>query len=44
MPHIVVATLWGLARQGDVKAETVADAIAHYGIDTERTDPRAFDL
>jgi pyruvate dehydrogenase E1 component len=44
MPHIVVATLWGLAREGDVKAETVADAIAHYGIDTERTDPRAFDL
>jgi len=44
MPHVVVATLWGLARQGEVKAETVAEAIAHYGIDTERTDPRAFDL
>jgi pyruvate dehydrogenase E1 component len=44
MPHIVVATLWGLAREGEVKPEVVADAIAHYGIDTERTDPRAFDL
>jgi pyruvate dehydrogenase E1 component len=44
MPHVVVATLWGLARQGEVKPELVADAIAHYGIDTERTDPRAFDL
>jgi pyruvate dehydrogenase E1 component len=44
MPHIVVATLWGLARQGEVKPEVVADAIAHYGIDPERTDPRAFDL
>jgi pyruvate dehydrogenase E1 component len=44
MPHIVVATLWGLAREGEVKPEVVADAIAHYGIDPERTDPRAFDL
>jgi pyruvate dehydrogenase E1 component len=44
MPHVVVAALWGLAREGEVKAETVAEAIAHYGIDTERTDPRAFDL
>ena len=44
MPHVVVATLWALAQQGEVKAETVAEAIAHYGIDTERTDPRAFDL
>jgi pyruvate dehydrogenase E1 component len=44
MRQVVVATLWGLARQGEVKAETVADAIAHYGIDPDRTDPRAFDL
>src|SRR5918996_1018510 len=44
MPHVVVATLWGLAQQGEVKAETVADAIAHHGIDPGRTDPRAFDL
>ncbi len=43
-PHIVVAALWGLARQGEVKAEVVADAIAHYGIDPERVDPRAHDL
>jgi pyruvate dehydrogenase E1 component len=44
MPHVVVATLWALAQQGDVKAETVAEAIAHYGIDPERTDPRQHDL
>jgi pyruvate dehydrogenase E1 component len=44
MPHVVVATLWALAQQGEVKAETVAEAIAHYGVDTDRTDPRAVDL
>jgi pyruvate dehydrogenase E1 component len=44
MPHVVVATLWGLAQQGEIKTETVAEAIAHYGLDPERTDPRAFDL
>jgi pyruvate dehydrogenase E1 component len=44
MPHVVVATLWALAQLGEVKAETVAEAIAHYGIDPERTDPRHFDL
>src|ERR671919_487932 len=44
MPHVVVATLWALAQQGEVKAETVAEAITHYGIDPERTDPRQFDL
>ncbi|HEY8547867.1 MAG TPA: pyruvate dehydrogenase (acetyl-transferring), homodimeric type, partial [Acidimicrobiales bacterium] len=44
MPHVVVATLWGLARQGEVKPEVVAEAIAHYGIDPERIDPRAHDL
>ena len=43
-PHVVVATLSALAQQGEVKAETVAEAIARYGIDPERTDPRAFDL
>ena len=43
MPHVVVATLWALARQGEVKAEVVADAIAHYGIDPERIDPRYAD-
>ena len=42
--HVVVATLWALAQQGEVKAETVAEAIAQHGIDAERTDPRAFDL
>ncbi len=44
MPHVVLATLWGLAQQGEVKAETVAEAIAHYGIDVDRPDPRAADL
>jgi pyruvate dehydrogenase E1 component len=44
MPQVVVATLWGLAQQGEVKSEVVAEAIAHYGIDVDRTDPRAFDL
>ncbi|MGH9214086.1 MAG: pyruvate dehydrogenase (acetyl-transferring), homodimeric type [Acidimicrobiales bacterium] len=44
MPHVVVATLWGLARQGEVKPELVAEAIAHYGIDPDRIDPRAHDL
>jgi pyruvate dehydrogenase E1 component len=44
MPHVVVATLWGLARQGEVKPELVADAIAHYGIDPDRVDPRANEL
>ena len=44
MAHVIVATLWALAQQGEVKAETVAEAIAEYGIDPERTDPRAADL
>jgi pyruvate dehydrogenase E1 component len=44
MPHVVVATLWALAQQGEVKAETVAEAVAHYGIDPERIDPRQHDL
>jgi pyruvate dehydrogenase E1 component len=44
MRQVVVATLWALAQQGEVKAETVAEAIAHYGIDADRTDPRAADL
>ncbi|MGE3447795.1 MAG: pyruvate dehydrogenase (acetyl-transferring), homodimeric type [Microbacteriaceae bacterium] len=39
-PHIVVATLHGLAQRGDLKPKTVADAIADYGIDTDATDPR----
>ncbi len=42
--HVVVAVLWGLAQQGEIKPETVAEAIAHYGIDAERADPRAADL
>jgi pyruvate dehydrogenase E1 component len=44
MPHVVVAVLWGLAQQGEIKHEVVAEAIARYGIDTERPDPRANDL
>jgi pyruvate dehydrogenase E1 component len=39
-PHVVVATLAALAADGDVKPEAVTDAIARYGIDAERGDPR----
>ena len=39
--HVVVAVLGGLAEQGEVKAEVVADAIARYGIDPEAVNPVA---
>jgi pyruvate dehydrogenase E1 component len=38
--HIVVAVLATLARQGDVKAEVVADALRRYDIDPDAADPR----
>jgi len=38
--HVVIATLDGLARTGDVKGEAVAEAIRRYDIDAERPDPR----
>jgi pyruvate dehydrogenase E1 component len=38
--HVVVAVLSALAAEGDVKHETVADAIARYDIDPDRPDPR----
>ena len=38
--HIVVAVLHGLAQQGVVKADVVADAIREWGIDAEAPDPR----
>jgi pyruvate dehydrogenase E1 component len=38
--HVVVAVLAGLAQMGEVKAETVSDAIAHHGIDAEAPDPQ----
>jgi pyruvate dehydrogenase E1 component len=38
--HIVVAVLDGLAQQGDVKGEDVAEAIRRYDIDPEAPDPR----
>ena len=38
--HIVVATLHALMLDGKVKAETVAKAIAGYGIDPEAVEPR----
>jgi len=41
--HIVVATLSALAEWGDVKPEAVSEAIARYGIDPDRCDPRAPD-
>ena len=37
---IVVAVLDGLAQIGDVKAETVAEAIGRYGLDPDAADPR----
>jgi pyruvate dehydrogenase E1 component len=39
-PTVVVATLAALAADGDVKPEAVTDAIARYGIDPDRGDPR----
>jgi pyruvate dehydrogenase E1 component len=41
MPHVVVATLWSLAQKGEVQPDEVAKAIAHYGIDPNRADPRS---
>jgi pyruvate dehydrogenase E1 component len=38
--HVVVGVLDGLARTGDIKAETVAEAIERYGIDANAADPR----
>ena len=38
-PNVVVAVLASLAATGDVKPETVRDAIAHYNIDPEAIDP-----
>ena len=38
--HVVVAVLDGLAQTGDVKAETVAEAIRRYEIDPDGPDPR----
>ena len=39
-PHLVVAVLEALARQGDVKTEQVAEAIRRYDLDPDRPDPR----
>jgi pyruvate dehydrogenase E1 component len=44
MPHVVVATLWGLAQSGQISPDEVAKAISHYGIDPNRPDPRANEL
>ena len=38
--HLVVAVLHGLARQGDIKGEQVAEAIRRYDLDPDRPDPR----
>jgi pyruvate dehydrogenase E1 component len=37
--HIVVATLWGLARQGDIEPPLVDDAIRRFDIDPDLADP-----
>jgi pyruvate dehydrogenase E1 component len=39
-PHLVVAVLDALARDGELKAEKVADAIRRYDLDADRADPR----
>jgi pyruvate dehydrogenase E1 component len=39
--HVVVATLHALAEQGEVKTETVVDAINRYGIDPDSPNPAA---
>jgi pyruvate dehydrogenase E1 component len=39
-PAIVVGVLDGLAQTGDVKGETVADALRRYEIDPEKPNPR----
>jgi pyruvate dehydrogenase E1 component len=38
-PNIVVAVLAGLAADGTVSHSVVAEAIAKYGLDPDRTDP-----
>lgn len=37
--HVVLATLYALQRDGKIKGEVVAQAIADLGIDTERDAP-----
>ena len=37
--HVVVATLAALAAQGEIKPETVSDAIRRYDIDPEAVNP-----
>jgi pyruvate dehydrogenase E1 component len=39
--HVVVGVLDGLAQMGDVKAETVAEAIGRFSIDADAPDPRS---
>jgi len=39
-PNVVVTVLSALARQGEIKPEVVADAIARYGFDPDAGDPR----
>ena len=39
MPNVVVGVLSALAAQGEVKHETVAEAIARYGIDPDGINP-----
>jgi pyruvate dehydrogenase E1 component len=42
-PHVVVAVLSALAAEGEIKPEVVAEAIRHYDIDPDLTDPWATD-
>ncbi len=38
-PHVVVAVLAGLAAEGAIPASTVAEAIAHHGLDADAEVP-----
>jgi pyruvate dehydrogenase E1 component len=38
-PHVVVAVLHALAEQGEVKSESVVEAIRRYGLDAEAPNP-----
>lgn len=38
-PHVVIGVLTTLANDGAIENSVVAEAVAHYGVDTNRVDP-----
>lgn len=38
--HLAVAVLWGLFARGEIKAQTVTEAVRAYGINPDVPDPR----